>query len=851
MMPIRIPRPIGRLGPLVLAILLAASGASGAPDDSARRYAGRTLVEALQQIQALGVKLIYSSDVVTPWIRITQEPASSDPRAILDELLAPHGLAAREGPGGILFIVRTTDPGRPPGGIEGFVRTRRDHRPVSAARVSVNGTGRFALSARDGSFRIPDVPEGSHDLVVTVPGLRDERFEAVSVQAGRLTPVVLNLVALPTILEQVVVTPDRNRALEDRPGLGAFLEGGDILATPGIGEDLHRAVAWQPGIASGDRSATFNVRGGESNEVLFLLDGQELYDPFHLKDFQRFSGIIDSGYVGNVQLFSGAFPAEYGDRMSGVLDIASSIPPTPGSTLVSSSTVNSRVLTDGRFHEGAGHWLVAARTWYPDAVFRLLDRENEGFRPSYQDLLGKARVHLGGSTSVTAHFLAARDLVDFTDPDGDESVTARSQTRYSWLTLNTLWSPHLYSRTRLSHGRIRSERNGRIEEEGALVAGVGDDRDLNVLELGQDWVFRGSERFLLKWGASAKRLDADYLYAGQTSGDPAPPPAVDLFVSGKQYGGYLATQFRPFSDLEVETGVRWDRQTYTGEQQVSPRAGLVVALGSSRRIRAGWGRYYQSQGVYQLQVEDGVTEFFPAQLAEHWNLGYEQGFGGGITLRADAYLKRMSDLRPRYENLLNPFELLPEFEPDRVRIAPDRAEARGVDVTLSCKDAGPVDWWASYSRSSSRDEIDGRMVPRSWDQPHTARFGLNYRHRETWEAGVGGVYHTGWPTTSIRGEVVQEPDGSTTIEPVLGPRNEDRHPAYHRIDVRVSRHLQLRRGRLSLFAEVTNLYGRENVCCVEDVQFALQPGGGVEVLPEHGPWLERVPSFGITWRFDH
>ncbi|MGH2652166.1 MAG: TonB-dependent receptor domain-containing protein, partial [Actinomycetota bacterium] len=169
--------------------------------------------------------------------------------------------------------------------------------------------------------------------------------------------------------------------------------------------------------------------------------------------------------------------------------------------------------------------------------------------------------------------------------------------------------------------------------------------------------------------------------------------------------------------------------------QVSPRLSVVRGLGPSSRIRASWGRYYQSQGIHELQVEDGVADFLPTQLAQQWSIGYERDLGNGLTLRADAYRKEMSSLRPRFENLFDPFELLPEFAADRVRIAPDRAEARGLDLSLSMDRDGTIAWWAAYSRSSAEDEIDGRTVPRSRDQPHAFQFGLNIRRGDAWSLG--------------------------------------------------------------------------------------------------------------------
>lgn len=630
---------------------------------------------------------------------------------------------------------------------------------------------------------------------------------------------------------------------------------------PGIGDDVHRALSARPGVASADRSAEISVRGGEPNEVLVLFDGLELYDPFHLRSFQRFSGIIDTVTVGGAEYFTGAFPVEYGDRMSGVLDLYASVPATPGKTSISSSFINSRLTTDGTFRDDAGHWLVSAREWHPDGVVQTMDREDEGFSPSYYDLLGKVQVPLGPRTVLSGNFLAARDRVDFSDPDGEESVNAESATRYGWLTLKSAWSPRLYSRTLLSVGRIQSQRAGRIAEGAELLATVRDGRAFDVIGFAQDWTLRPAERLLVKWGLGAKWLDANYEYVSRAA-DPTVPPGggaaiepahrdIVLDPYGRQFGAYVSGQFRPAAPLRFEIGLRWDRQTHTGEGQVSPRLSVVHDLGASSRIRAAWGRYYQSQGVHELQVEDGVTDFHPAQLAEQWSVGFERDFRNGLRLRAEAYSKEMSSLRPRFENLFNPFELLPEFEPDRVRIAPDRAVARGIDLALTIDRGGPFTWWAGYSRSSIKDEIDGRTVPRSWDQPHALHLGLDLRKGDGWSLMLGGTYHTGWPTTSVSAATVPGPDGATTVEPVLGRRNGARFPDYHRLDLRASRRFRLGRGDLTVFAEITNLYGRDNVCCVEDVVFLPQADGSVRVDREHGLWLQRIPSVGIAWKFDH
>ena len=145
--------------------------------------------------------------------------------------------------------------------------------------------------------------------------------------------------------------------------------------------------------------------------------------------------------------------------------------------------------------------------------------------------------------------------------------------------------------------------------------------------------------------------------------------------------------------------------------------------------------------------------------------------------------------------------------------------------------------------------IDGLTVPRSQDQRHTLNFVVNYRRAGRWEFTLAGQYHTGWPTTDVRAATLQNPDGSSAIRPILGPRNAIRFPAYHRLDLAMRRRFELSHGTLGLFLEITNLYGHDNVCCVKEFSYLPQPDGTVAVARHDGYWLRQLPVFGLTWEF--
>ncbi len=118
-------------------------------------------------------------------------------------------------------------------------------------------------------------------------------------------------------------------------------------------------------------------------------------------------------------------------------------------------------------------------------------------------------------------------------------------------------------------------------------------------------------------------------------------------------------------------------------------------------------------------------------------------------------------------------------------------------------------------------------MKRSWDQTHTGKLGVSWRWG-AWGFSAAGEVHTGWPKSVITSEL-----------------NVLRYTVFHTLDARASRDFDVKRGTLTAFLEVTNLYNRGNPCCTE---YSIQPGSG-ELVATEKYWLPIVPSLGVVWRF--
>jgi outer membrane receptor protein involved in Fe transport len=326
--------------------------------------------------------------------------------------------------------------------------------------------------------------------------------------------------------------------------------------------------------------------------------------------------------------------------------------------------------------------------------------------------------------------------------------------------------------------------------------------------------------------------------------------SIDEHPDGDSIGLYVTDKLRLTDRLTFEAGARWDRQTYiaTGsDSQVSPRFHALYRLGEKTDLRASWGRFYQPQEIQDLQVADGVRRFFPAQRADHSILSVQHRFARGLTLRGEAFWKSFERLRPRFENLFDPLALLPELEPDRVRVDPENAVSRGIELMIT-RDAGDtLGWWASYAYSKVTDDIGGRDVPRNWDQRHSVQGGVSWIG-EKWDFALAAIWRSGWPTTELLLEPMQAGVDEDDVETRFGVRNSGRLGSFSNIDLRINRRFELPHGRLNAFVEVTNVFNSSNPCCVE-YDLEIDDAGNPMLLRGEDDWLPLLPSIGVLYEF--
>jgi outer membrane receptor protein involved in Fe transport len=687
------------------------------------------------------------------------------------------------------------------------------------------------------------------------------RDSVLIVRAPRASPAALQPVVAaaspppppqPTI-DEIVVTASQYEINRDVGASVITMTGADLENLPDLGDDALRAVHRLPGAASNGFSARPNVRGGDVGETLVRFDELRLYDPFHLESFQGVFSGVDPRIVSSMDVYTGAFPAIFGDRMSGVIDVSSLGAPKRRYHEIAMSFFNASVLSSGLFRNG-GEWVASARRSNLDLLYSALSDHPE--RPRYLDAFAKVSYRLSDKLRLTANTLYFRDDISLSDDvDVEEHAFSNDEDRYIWLRLDHTTARRLSGSTLLARSRLDNERRGTTEQEGVSTGSMDDRRDFAIDSMQSDWAWQPSETVHVQFGALASRMRGNYDYRDQvefallfdTPGAPTEAErerAVALEADGRQQAVYTTARVNATPRLTVDLGVRWDRQTLDPAHTTTlgPRLGLRYQLAPRTLFRLSWGKVHQSQAVNELQVADGVDRFSPPQRSDHAVIGFEHALPLGVSLRLEAYEKDIASLLPRYENLLNSRTLLPELKPDRILVAPDAASARGLELLVTGREDAATRWWAAYSRSRAEDRVDGGDVLRSWDQTRTLSGGVS-RDTLKWSFSLGAVYRTGWPTTPV------ELDASGELPIVVaGARNSTRVSAFRSVDLRLTRKFATREGSLAAFLELTNVFDHGNRCCTEYEIELTETGEPILDLSALN-YLPLVPSLGFVWSF--
>lgn len=783
----------------------------------------------------------------------------------------------------------TTSNKKTTGAITGVIRDRKTGETLAGVNIIVAGTQLGAASDPDGNFQIRHLTPGTYTLMFSFIGYARTKINDLAVRAGEINDIgTIALKEEALTLETLVVTPGQFSIMGTAPLSRQTLSSQDIQ-NMSWAEDITRAVARLPGISSSDYSSKFTIRGGESDEVLITLDGMELYEPFHQRDYSGgLFSIVDIETIQGIELNTGGFSAEYGNRLSGVFSMRTKKPQEgQRHTSIGLSIMNARLYSDGTFAGGKGSYIFSARRGMLDLLFKVAPFAetatlDQSATPKFYDMMAKIEYKLAAKHLVSMHALHAGDqngIEDVSDDGNFDRNNTQYGNTYGWLTLNSNYSADLSSRSILYGGYITHDRRGSFHKYEPSDKGdflLRDQRDFSLFGLKHDWNWNVTDRLFVSGGFEAKQLRANYKYFGQLE-EVRVNTAEELYSynstrdvstspSGLQLGLYLTNRFKILPKLVAEVGLRYDHSSYSKDNLWSPRAGLAFALAKNTFLRGAWGYYYQTQFLNNLDINHSNIIFDPAEMARHYVLGFEHLFANGINLRLEGYYKDLSNYSPQWQNLRDHLEIFPEARNDNARVDLNGTTSKGLELFMKYDKGGKISWWFSYALAKAEDDVatieyDGLLIKKTGsvsrlnDQRHTIYADLNYRPNHKWHYSLSWQYYRGWPRTDYTYRYQTLPNGDLHFYPVHLEFNGAIYPAYHRLDLRINQRFDTRAGQLTVFLHLINLYNRQNLKKLDldtrddEGNYSLDAQGNYVPFHDDKYWFGLIPVIGTSWEF--
>lgn len=710
----------------------------------------------------------------------------------------------------------------------------------------------------DEKYALDQIPVGTYRLEAVATGFKTLKLADIEILEGQAVTqdLVLEIQALD--LKDRVVAPSSFSILNRPQGSSQYLDRETVRKIPRLGDDILRALDTLPGTSSNDFGAAFNIRGGEYREVLFQLDGMELTNPFHLKDYAGVFSFLDGEAIGSLELNTGGFDATYGNAMSGVLNVTSSQPVERRSS-ASLSFGGASFATEGTFNDGMSSYVFSGRRGYLDLLLSFAggDEEEEGVTEdqdvTYYDTYGKLTHIFNPNLKWSVHYLLAADQFLNQETGGieHENYDSDYDDFYLWTNLDTVINDRFSGRTTLYTTTI--DRNRFAESLGDETGDdfrISDVRSNDRMGLKSHWEY-ATDKLFLRFGGEYREVDAAFDYESNVDngvvvgGTDSFLIDTDLSFTGEEYNLFATGRFMLGDKVTTELGLRYDHQSFLSESQVSPRLNISWQPNDRHTFRFAYGDFYQAEQLHELQVADGVKTFSKPEHATHFLLGYETTLPNNISFRAETYYKDLKDLRTRYANLTKSLVFYPGVSGDRVAIDAETGQSYGAEFVLKQDRGQGLSWFLNYAYAKAEDTLaDGRKVARPWEQRHTLNVSANYRIGKKWNFNASWIYHTGWRTTPF---TLQEIDGD--YEVVAGDWFSDNFPAYHRMDLRINRSVFSRGQKaFEMFIDISNLYNRKNQRGY-DFYGILDTETGPAIDLEREDWLPILPSFGVNWRF--
>ncbi len=708
------------------------------------------------------------------------------------------------------------------GKIRGEVTDSTNGEPLAFANILIENLNYGATTNEKGYFIISNIPfNKTYYLLFTYVGYESKRVK-VFVRKDKITELKISLKPVSiwlTTVEKVSEKAERENTAD--LGLDRITIKDLQTAPVGVEADPLRYLQYLPGVNStGDVSARYNVRGGENNQNLILLDNVVLYNPFHA--FGIFS-VIDPEIIGNIEFFKSGFPTEYGGRISSLMKINTK----EGNKFKYGGKVGVSMLTAKAFVEGPiphGSFYLSGRKNYNNSILKkFLGEKNIPF--DFYDYSFKITYHNPDKNFIDNSKWTVHGFFSNDETKSDNQYNERFKWTNSLIGLKRfqVYSSPLYSEFTTSVSNSKGEVIPNGERTRAKKNEVND----FTVRMDFHYIFNSGNE--IGTGVIFKAIKTKLFFVN--------PNGVTSDI--KDFGGNISLYFQYFFKnsrrytLTLGSRVILEGLKNRGNFYLEPRINFSYKLAKNISLKSAWGLY--QQGITTITDESDVVPLFepwfltPGYLdparAMHIDAGIFTNFGKFFSFNIETYFKDLHNL-PEINRLKKE-----QSEPDLVSA---NGKSYGVESSLKIL-FPPFKFTATYSWAFAYKYLNGRRYFPNYDSRNNVKLFLETNIGKGWFFASAWIFHSGRPFTPTVGyydkyyfDDVSEWNIYESYFPflILGEKNIARLPTYHRLDLSLYKYFKIGKFKFVFSANALNVYNRKNI-----FYFERDTGKRINMLP--------------------
>ena len=709
--------------------------------------------------------------------------------------------------------------------ISGFISDSSSAEALIGANVILQETGQGMATDINGYYIIQDITPGNYVLMVSYVGFKLKK-EKLKISDGQSIKLDISLSEDVVELTQIEVTAEQIQRKSNIQPSKINLSPRMMKAAPALAEpDLFRTIQALPGVLTTSEFSTgLVIRGGNTDQNLILLDGVTVYNPSHLGGI--FSNFIVDG-VKEAELIKGAYNAEYGGRLSAVLNIIS----REGNQKKFEGKANLSLLSaqatiEGPFYKGA--WVFSGRRTYFDKIFQNVPTIPPYYfydiqSHIYTDLTSKDRLSLSFYNGVDDLLF---DTFGLTGRWGNRTVSAQYRRVFSEKLIgNFLYANSLFF-TEFGLGGS----NGLVS-----------DNQIDDATVAANFSWFKSSESTLKFGAQIKNLG--FLYTNSFNDS----LQFEINTKPKEFANYMKLKYSASKRLILEPGLRINLyNVYSDSIFPDLRFGMKYLLNDNRYLNFSVGNYHQFIATFQddynpnildqwIAVDNSVSPAKSSQIV----LGYEEYIKDLYKIQVEGYYKDIKNLFTFEDTRATTDEAISDSVLSDI-VTPSDGYAYGLEL-FAQKMSGRLSGWLAYTFSVSRKSMNSIFYEKeeeyynSWDRTHSFSALGNYIFNNKWDMNWKLSLQSGQAYTPIIGYYNQIlPEGPDEVyRTIPGTRNSARYSPYSRLDLGIVYHTKLFGSKMDIYVQVINVLNRKNI-----FRKSYNVGSTYNGLDDDGDWDE-------------